>query len=72
VDAVEIAEVELVDLDAVDPGEDLLGVGPAPGRPVVASTSAAVCLPASRLRTAIVTSAPAPASARVVSTPMPE
>ena len=40
--------------------------------PVVAVMSAAVRSPASVLRTASVTSAPAPASALAVSTPIPE
>jgi len=40
--------------------------------PVPAAMSSAVCRPASRLRTARVTSAPALASARAVSTPIPE
>ena len=40
--------------------------------PVVAVISAAVRSPAARLRTARVTSAPAPASARAVSMPIPE
>jgi hypothetical protein len=31
-DAVEVPEVQLIHLDAVDPGEDLLGVRPAAGR----------------------------------------
>ncbi len=40
--------------------------------PVLATSSSAVACPASGLRTARVTSAPAPARARAVSTPMPE
>ena len=40
--------------------------------PVVAMMSSAVCSPALVLRTARVTSAPAPASARAVSIPIPE
>src|SRR4051812_8226831 len=40
--------------------------------PVVSATSAAVFSPAIWLRTAMVTSAPAPASARAVSMPMPD
>jgi hypothetical protein len=40
--------------------------------PVVATMSSAVRSPASRSRTARVTSAPAPARARAVSTPMPD
>src|SRR3954464_37618 len=40
--------------------------------PVVAVMSPAVCSPASVLRTASVTVAPAPARARAVSTPMPD